>query len=243
MARYFKITIGGLVCLALAAAAWFLVQPYLPGTADLETVRKNATQRVEELLAVHGLVPGAAIFIRIFKASSELEMWVEDGDGFALVKTYPICNYSGDLGPKLKQGDKQSPEGFYSVAAHQLNPNSSYHLSFNLGYPNRYDRSHGRTGDYLMVHGKCVSIGCYAMTDEGIEEIYLLAEAALKNGQRAFDVHIFPFRMTRQRMAEQADNPWIGFWENLKQGHDLFETTGKIPTVSADDGRYVFESS
>lgn len=233
-----------MVCLAAAtAAASYLVQPYLPGTADLETVREEAVPRVEELLSERGLAPGVPIFIRIFKASHELELWVEDGDTFALLKTYPICSYSGDLGPKLKEGDRQSPEGFYSVSADQLNPNSSYHLSFNLGFPNRYDQSHGRTGSYLMVHGKCGSIGCYAMTDEGIEEIYLLAEAALENGQSAFDVHIFPFRMSAEEMANRAQSPWIDFWRNLKQGHDLFETTGRVPDVEAIDRRYVFESS
>ena len=234
-----------LACAAIVATialSVVMARPYLPGTADLETVRSEAAPRIDKLLSEHGLVPGAPIFIRIFKASSELELWVEDGETFTLVKTYPICSYSGDLGPKLMEGDRQSPEGFYSVTADKLNPNSSYHLSFNIGFPNQYDLSHGRTGSYLMVHGKCVSIGCYAMTDAGIEEIYLLAEAALKSGQSAFDVHIFPFRMDEETMAEHAASEWIGFWENLKEGHDLFETTKRLPVIEASDQRYVFES-
>ena len=224
----------------IAGASVYLLRSLIPGTANLDAVRETVLPDLEVQLAEQGLRLGAPIFIRIFKASSELELWVEDGERFSLFKTYPICSYSGDLGPKLKEGDRQSPEGFYSVSAGQLNPNSSYHLSFNLGFPNRYDRSHGRTGSFLMVHGKCVSIGCYAMTDRGIEEIYLLAEAALKDGQNAFDVHIFPFRMTEEALAEHAGSPWIGFWENLKEGHDLFEAERVPPTAGVADGRYAF---
>jgi murein L,D-transpeptidase YafK len=144
---------------------------------------------------------GSAIFIRIFKQSSELEVWVQNSQGlYTLFKNYPICAYSGQIGPKLKEGDMQAPEGFYTVAKHQMNPNSSYHLSFNIGYPNKYDSSHNRTGSYLMVHGDCVSIGCYAMTDKKIEEIYTLANATLNNGQKKFSVHAFPFRMIDANM-------------------------------------------
>ncbi|WP_419914058.1 2-dehydro-3-deoxyphosphooctonate aldolase [Hoeflea sp.] len=224
----------------IAGAAVYLLRSVIPGTANLDVVREIVVPRVEIQFADRGLRFGAPIFIRIFKSSSELELWVQEGERFSLFKTYPICSYSGDLGPKLMEGDRQSPEGFYSVSAGQLNPYSSYHLSFNLGFPNRYDRSHGRTGSFLMVHGKCVSIGCYAMTDRGIEEIYLIAEAALKSGQGAFDVHIFPFRMTETALAEHAGSPWIGFWENLKEGHDLFESEGIPPRTKAVDGRYAF---
>ena len=241
MAMRTKLFLTGLALMAIIAASIVAARPYLPGTADLDMVRAKAMPRIEALLSEHDLTPGTPIFIRIFKASSELELWAEDGDHFRLIKTYLICNYSGDIGPKLKEGDRQSPEGFYSVSAEQLNPDSSFHLSFNLGFPNAYDQSHGRTGSYLMVHGKCSSIGCYAMTDKGIEEIYLFAEAALHAGQAAFEVHIFPFRMDAAVMAEYADHEWIGFWENLKEGHDLFETTGRPPSIRAVDQRYEFE--
>ena len=164
----------------------------------------NGSNRLlEQALQAQGLEFGSPIFIRIFKESKELEVWVENEGRFRLFKMYPICTFSGDLGPKLQQGDQQSPEGFYFVTPGRMNPNSQYHLSFNLGYPNAFDRYHDRTGDFLMVHGDCVSIGCYAMTDAGIEEIYTIADAALRQGQAFFRVHVFPFRMTTENM-EQA---------------------------------------
>ena len=184
---------------------------------------------------------GSPVFIRIFKEESELELWVKEGAGFTRWRTYPICTWSGDLGPKLKEGDGQSPEGFYFVPPKMMNPKSSYHLAFNIGYPNSYDRAHERTGSYIMVHGACVSIGCYAMTDEKIEEIYAMAKAAHTRGQPYFRVHIFPFRMTPTNMARHADSPWIDFWKNLKEGHDWFEEHKIPPNVEVKDKRYVFK--
>ena len=186
------------------------------------------------------MVLGAPIFIRIFKESNELEVWVETGKECTLFHTYPICAYSGALGPKLKEGDGQSPEGFYYVTRSRMNPNSRYYLSFNLGFPNTYDGAKGRTGSYLMVHGGCQSVGCYAMTDEGIEEIYTLADAALNNGQRFFRVHVFPFRMTDERMLAFEETRWIDFWKNLKEGYDFFERSRQPPNVLVEKGRYVF---
>ncbi len=184
---------------------------------------------------------GAEIFIRIFKETDELEVWLGQIDGtFARFRTYPICAWSGSLGPKLKEGDGQSPEGFYVVTPSAMNPRSQFHLSFNLGFPNAYDRAKGRTGSFLMVHGDCVSIGCYAMTDAGIEEIYLLADAAFAAGQPFFRVHIFPFRMTDERLNAVAEDSWIEFWRNLKTGHDWFETRRRPPEVTVADGAYVF---
>jgi murein L,D-transpeptidase YafK len=147
---------------------------------------------------------------------------------------------TSQLGPKQKKGDWQSPEGFYFVRGSQLNPFSQFHLAFNLGYPNRYDRAHGRTGSALMVHGDCVSAGCFAMTDEQIDEIYTLAEAALKNGQPYFKVHIFPFRMTAENMKKHRNSPWLAFWDNLKEGYDLFEKYHYPPETSVRNKRYVF---
>ena len=177
----------------------------------------------------------------MFKESKELELWVQNEDRFVLFRTYPICRASGKLGPKQRIGDLQSPEGFYFVTPGQMNPASRFHLSFNLGYPNTYDRYYRRTGSALMVHGSCVSAGCYAMTNAGIEEIYAVADAALRNGQPFFRVHVFPFRMTVQSMGAHGDSDWRGFWENLKEGFDLFERTGRPPNVEIKNGRYVFE--
>ena len=169
-----------------------------------------------------------------------LEIWVKsDSNEFKLFKDYEICNFSGDLGPKLKEGDRQSPEGFYSVGAKALNPNNSFHLSFNLGFPNAYDQSHQRTGSYLMVHGDCVSVGCYAMTDGAIEEIYLLVEAALQSGQPSVPVHAFPFRMTSERLSAETENQWFDFLMNLKTGYDMFQITGVPPSVTVLDQAYI----
>ncbi len=197
---------------------------------------------------------GQAAYVRIFKQEGQLELWLKRGPRFALYKSFPICKWSGKLGPKVKEGDYQSPEGFYNVTARQLNPNSQYHLAFNVGYPNAYDRQHGRSGSALMVHGDCASVGCYAMTNKGIEEIYGFVEAALKNGQREVPVHIFPFRMTNSAIAREAGggalaslfggagapSNWGDFWRNLKEGYDLFERTGEPPQAYACNKRYAF---
>jgi len=182
---------------------------------------------------------GDPVYIRIFKAESLLEVWVRKEGGYQHLKDYFICAYSGDLGPKVKEGDKQSPEGFYRVGKQQLNPHSKFHLSFNLGYPNAYDRAHKRTGSFLMVHGNCVSIGCYAMTDAKIEEIYALVEAALKKGQTAVHVDIFPFRMTEENMAEYAESKWYDFWTELKEGYDYFENEKMPPEIRVKKGHYL----
>ncbi|MBK8066143.1 MAG: murein L,D-transpeptidase [Rhodanobacteraceae bacterium] len=181
---------------------------------------------------------GAPLYLRIFKASDELEVWVDTGERYQRLRTWPICTWSGDLGPKLRQGDGQAPEGFYEVAAGQLNPVSRFHLSFNLGYPNAYDRAHGRTGDYLMVHGNCVSVGCYAMGDVAIEEIYSLVAAALAHGQRAVPVHAFPFRMDGDWEAQHADSEWLSFWRQLAPAWQAFERSGQPPRMRVVDREY-----
>lgn len=188
-----------------------------------------------------GLEYGAPIFIRIFKSTSELELWVQGQTAFELFKTYKICTFSGTLGPKTREGDRQAPEGFYFVTPNALNPRSAYHLSFNLGYPNSYDRHHGYTGSALMVHGKCVSIGCYAMTDKNINEIYTLAHAAFKNGQPFFRVHAFPFRFDGNKLDHYSEHKWYRFWLNLKQGYDLFNEKKRPPNTVLENGRYHFE--
>lgn len=186
-----------------------------------------------------GVKEGAPVFIRIFKQDSELELWLHDGRKFVHFATYPTCYWSGSLGPKLKEGDGQAPEGFYTVSKSHLNPNSRWHRSFNLGFPNRFDRARGRTGSFLMVHGGCASIGCYAMTNPVIDEIWRLVTAALDNGQPRFSVHVFPFRMTEWNMARYADRKWNGFWHDLKKGHDLFEKSRVPPRISVCGRRYV----
>jgi murein L,D-transpeptidase YafK len=184
------------------------------------------------------------ILARIFKEESEMEIWKQNRDGeFVLLKTYPICRWSGDLGPKKKQGDRQAPEGFYTITPGQMNPASNYYLAFNTGFPNAYDRVMGYTGSELMVHGDCSSRGCYAMTDAQIQEIYALARESFFGGQKAFQLQAFPFRMTALNMAKHRNNPNFAFWKMLKEGYDNFNATHQEPRVAVCDRRYVFDAA
>ncbi|GAA5094085.1 L,D-transpeptidase family protein [Wohlfahrtiimonas larvae] len=182
---------------------------------------------------------GDPIFIRIFKEERMLEIWYGKKNGtFKRFTNYPICYYSGPLGPKKYQGDKVSPEGFYKVTRRALNPYSRYYRSFDLGFPNQYDRFKGYTGDYLMVHGDCVSVGCYAMTDQQMDEIYKLVEASLRRGQESVAVHVFPFRMTDYRLNREKNSPHYQFWMELKEGYDYFEKYKRVPNVGIGNGKY-----
>ncbi len=183
------------------------------------------------------------ILVRLFKEEAELEVWKEDDTGrFARLKTYPICRWSGELGPKVKQGDRQAPEGFYTITPAQLNPNSHYYLAVDIGYPNTFDRAHGGTGGDVMIHGDCSSRGCYAMTDEQITEIYALARESFFGGQRSFQVQAYPFRMTPVNMAKHRNNPNMPFWRMLKEGSDHFEVMRLEPKVDVCEKRYVFDA-
>lgn len=198
---------------------------------------------VEERLAELGAEVGDPVFIRIFKYTAELEVWIKVGSHYELLHTYEICRQSGYLGPKLKEGDRQEPEGFYYVSKSRLNPNSKFHLAFNIGYPNAYDRAHRRTGSALMIHGDCVSVGCFAMTDARIEEIYELVEKALDHGQKIVRVHSFPFRMTSEKMEHYRYSEWYSFWSNLKEGYDYFEEKRVPPDVGVENMKYVFSTA
>ena len=206
---------------------------------DSRLIRRPAQPTLQDRLEARGFRFGAPAFIRIFKKEEVLEVWLQKDNGeYALFLDYPICIYSGELGPKTREGDKQSPEGFYTVGREALNPNSQYHLSFNLGYPNAYDRAHGYSGSMLMVHGKCVSIGCYAMGDRQIEEIYTLVGSALQRGQPFVRVHAFPFRMTDANLAAYSDHRWYDFWQMLKPGYDYFERYHQPPEIDVIGGQY-----
>jgi murein L,D-transpeptidase YafK len=193
------------------------------------------------LMASKGMSKTDPILVRAFKKESEMELWKRGSDGkYALFKTYPICRWSGQLGPKTREGDRQVPEGFYTVSPSQMNPNSAYYLSFDTGYPNAYDRSFGRGGGDIMVHGSCSSRGCFAMTDQNIAEIYSIAREAFASGQRGFQFQAYPFRMTPKNLAEHRLDPNIAFWKNLKEGSDTFELTKEEPRVAVADRRYKF---
>lgn len=195
------------------------------------------------LMSDKGMDPGAPILMRSFKKESEIEVWKLGRDGkYALLKTYPMCRWSGQLGPKVREGDRQAPEGFYDVTAASMNPRSSLFLSFNLGYPNAFDRSHGRTGSHLMVHGACSSQGCFAMTDEAMSEVYALAREAFAAGQRSLQFQSYPFRMTAENLAKHRADIHGPFWTNLKEGSDIFEVTGQEPSWTVSAGRYAFNA-
>ena len=236
-------TFSGRFRLALAAA--FLAALALSSGPALAAGREGAAAeaarpRLAALLAQKKLKEGDPVFLRIFKEESVLEMWMKpvSGEKYILFKTWPICAWSGTLGPKTRQGDRQAPEGFYAVGARHLNPYSNYHLSFNLGYPNAYEKSQGYTGSLLMVHGDCRSDGCYAMTDEGIEEIYTLIKGALSGGQSFFRVHAFPFRLDRRNLARHQASPWHDYWQMMAPVYTDFETNRIPPEVLMDNGRY-----
>jgi murein L,D-transpeptidase YafK len=193
------------------------------------------------LMSSKGMSTSDPIVIRSYKKEAEMELWKRGKDGrYALLKTYPICRWSGQLGPKIREGDRQAPEGFYTITPAQMNPNSAYFLSFDTGYPNAFDRAHGRTGSALMVHGSCSSRGCFAMTDEAIAEVYAIGREAFAGGQRTFQFQSYPFRMTAQNLAQHRLDPHMPFWKNLKEGSDYFEATGEEPKVGVCGRRYVF---
>ena len=215
---------------------------YKNGTLREKDAIARRSPRLSEMLSNKNLSMGNPVFIRIFKESRELEIWMQDTNSgkFQHVRTWDIAAMSGKLGPKLAEGDRQAPEGFYYVNRSRMKPDSTFHLAFNIGYPNSYDRAHNRTGSFIMVHGNQVSIGCFAMTDYWIEEIYTLCAEALKNGQPFFRVHIFPFRMTDERLAKESSNPWHPFWSNLKEGYDCFEENKTPPNVTLSQKNYIF---
>ena len=207
--------------------------------SDLTAASDLASGR-DRRLADKGLAPGSPILIRIFKAEFELELWMRKGERFELFATYPICYWSGTLGPKLHEGDKQAPEGFYAVGLNQIHRRGRWPRSLNIGYPNTLDRAHARTGSLILVHGGCTSTGCFAMTNPVMAEIYALAEQALQQGQERIPIHVFPFRMTEANLIARsaAHGEWRTFWRNLKVGYDLFERTRVPPKVGICNKEY-----
>lgn len=214
------------------------------GEARATAAAAKVRPTLERDLTAVGLRCGDPVFIRAFKEEKLLQLFVRSraSGKFVLFRTYPIAAASGVLGPKLVEGDGQVPEGFYHVPPAAMNPASRYHLAFNIGYPNEFDRAHQRTGSAIMVHGNSVSIGCLAMTDDKIEEIYTLCAAAHHGGQADFSVHLFPFRMTADRLEKAAGTPHHAFWKNLADGYESFEKSQVPPDVSVHAGRYEFQS-
>lgn len=236
-----------LIVLLLAALS-FLCLPAFLAFAEAETVpstrRSEAAfaaqkPKLEQALEANSLKLGSPVYLRLTKQPAELTAYVRGADGaFKAFRTWPVCSVSGSLGPKIREGDGQAPEGFYKVKPAQMNPASSYHLAFNLGYPNAFDRANGRTGSFLMVHGSCVSIGCFAMTDPAIEEIWTLMQAAYEGGQSSVDVHVFPFAMTEDNLDAQWGNEHLAFWTSLAPAWIQFEETARVPRVKVSGKTY-----
>lgn len=235
--------IRGLVLTAAVAGAWAPAQ--CRGEGDTQLPSKATEQISRELLSLFQqkrMPKNSTILVRIFKEESELEVWKQDITGhFQMLKVYPVCRWSGDLGPKLHEGDRQAPEGFYTITSELMNPNSNYYLAINTGFPNNFDRSNDRDGTFLMIHGDCWSSGCYAMTDEQMGEIYSLARDSLL-GQPSFQIQAYPFRLTPENLARHRTNPNMDFWKMLKIGNDHFEATHLEPKVDVCDRHYVFDA-
>ncbi len=236
--------IGRASCPALAGLALFGLAACSDYSGSLPKHMRPLDSSTRALVERKGMDLRSPILIRIFKEEAKLEVWKQQkaSSRYAFVKEYDICAWSGVLGPKKKEGDRQAPEGFYTIRPAQMNPDSNYYLAFNMGYPNDFDKSLGRTGSELMVHGACSSRGCYSMTDENIQEIYTLGRLAFQGGQREFQVHAFPFRMTPQNLARHRSDPNMPFWLMLKEGYDHFEVLGQPPKVDVCENRYIFNS-
>lgn len=230
----------------IASATVLAAALFLAGCGEtLEDIAPKAERQlpahIVQTMKAKGMSKGSPIMMRIFKEEGVLEVWKQKHNGrYEKVTSYDICKWSGKLGPKYTEGDRQAPEGFYRVGPAQMNPKSSYHLAFNIGFPNNYDRANGRSGQHLMVHGACSSAGCYSMTDEQVEEIYAFARDAFRGGQQAFQVQAFPFRMTAENMARYEGDPNYDYWKMLKEGYDHFEITKQPPKVDVCERRYVF---
>ncbi|HZP19610.1 MAG TPA: L,D-transpeptidase family protein [Bauldia sp.] len=230
---WFSLAVSALAAMALAGCQ----ESDIP--KDIRPVPASLSMRMQK----EQMVETSPVLIRIFKEESALEVWKQRRDGtYGLLKTYKICKWSGTLGPKVKEGDRQAPEGFYTITPAQMNPQSKYYLSFNIGYPNEFDQALGRTGSNIMVHGACSSAGCYSMTDADSGELFALARDAFRGGQTEFQIEAFPFRMTAENMARHRDNPNMPFWKMLKVGYDHFEVTHRVPKVNVCNKSYIFNA-
>jgi murein L,D-transpeptidase YafK len=236
--------VRALVLIAIFAAA---LTPVRCLSEDVNPLPAKATKELApELLSLikqKRMPKYSAILMRIFKEEEELEVWKQDTSGrFQLLKTFPICRWSGDLGPKEHEGDRQTPEGFYTITPELMNPNSSFYLAINTGFPNAFDKANARDGSFLMIHGDCSSSGCYSMTDEQMGEIYSLARDSFLGGHPSFQIQAYPFRLSPANLARHRTNPHLAFWNMLKIGHDHFEATHLQPKVDVCNRRYVFDA-
>jgi murein L,D-transpeptidase YafK len=231
----------------IAAAAMATVAAACDDTTSVSSSGRSLRPIPPDTLALmeqRGTTKSSPVLIRAYKKEAELEIWKQKGDGrYVYLKSFPMCRWSGQLGPKIREGDRQVPEGFYTITPGQMNQNSNYYLSFNVGYPNAYDRAYGYSGGSIMVHGACSSAGCFSMTDEQIAEIYAIAREAFNGGQKAIQMQSLPFRMTAENLAKHRADPNAPFWRELKEGADHFEVTKQEPTVGVCGKHYVFDAT
>ena len=229
--------LGALVfCLALCADA---------KAASLIDKSPSSIAAVKEGLlteefAARGLKLGSPVFLRVYKQSSKMEVWVAQGPRYALFKTYRICRWSGGLGPKMFEGDRQSPEGLYHITAEDLIVNPRWHRAMNINYPNRFDVVNGRGGSGILIHGKCGSVGCFAIQDNNVEEVYDAVRAALQNGQVSIPVLALPFSFATYAPAVEDTLRLNEFWSDLRRADILFNRDRVPPTAWVCDGRYYF---
>jgi murein L,D-transpeptidase YafK len=236
--------IRALTASAVIAGALTLAGCYGDDGYQLPTrAMKELSPEMLTVLQQKNMPKDSPVLVRLFKEESELEVWKQDTTGrYELLKVYPICRWSGDLGPKVKEGDRQAPEGFYPITPGLMNPNSNYYLAINTGFPNAFDKANGYSGAFLMIHGDCSSRGCYAMTDEQIGEIYSLAREAFLGGQKEFQIQAYPFRMTPANLARHRNSPNMAFWKMIKVGDDHFLVSHMEPKVDVCEKHYVFDA-
>ena len=198
----------------------------LSGKRRVALARKNKLAVVKKLMTDAGLKwPPRQVLLRAYKHEKMMEVWASDRRKGPLKRlaNYAICSLSGGPGPKLREGDGQVPEGFYYLNFYHSR--STFFLAMRVNYPNRRDRKLKRTGSAIMIHGNCVSIGCLAMSDERIQELWLITTAARRRGKLA--VHIFPTCELARAIKAAKDPSLAAFWTNLKQGMDLFDKDRK----------------
>ena len=228
--------------------AFFLLLHSMQQLWGAETLLSSSEAGLKERLKAIGYEGKIRLYVRIFKEEKTLEIWMQSKGIYKLYKSFEVCNYSGKLGPKVVEGDKQAPEGFYHVPAEDVLWSSrKWPRALNLSFPNGFDALKKRTGSYLLIHGGCSSEGCYALKNGPMSILYDLVSIALKSGQTILPIHIFPFRLTDKNWArhlpQNAGKKWGAFWKGMQPAYDGFQSNRTIPSIFVcQTGYQVFSS-
>ncbi|TCC87140.1 L,D-transpeptidase family protein [Pedobacter hiemivivus] len=216
---------------------------------SFERVKTAYTEKwtnLQKELTQAGIKGAFKLYLAAYKSEGKLELWLQSGKEktYKLFKTYNFCAHSGMLGPKIKEGDLQTPEGFYSINV--FNPESKFHLSLGVDYPNEIDTQRSgqeKPGGDIYIHGNCVTVGCIPLTDEKIKEVYVLAVEAKNAGQLQIPVHVFPFKMTQQNLNKYLVQfpAQKAFWKNLQPGYAYFERHNVPPNILMQKDKYLFK--